>query len=70
MDILIRGVPQNELFSIPDLVASYLKTSKDKPLGIYHASIFGRGGEADWKPRFGVYKVKSGLVVKWIPDDL
>lgn len=70
MDILIRGVPQDELFSIPNLVTSYLKTGKDKPFGIYHASIFGRGVEADWKPKFYVYKVKSGLVVKWIPDDL
>ena len=70
MDIIIRGVPQDELFPIPDLVARYLETSKDKPFGIYHASIFGRGGEDNWKPKFCMYKVKSGIVVKWIPDDL
>jgi hypothetical protein len=68
MDILIRGVPQDELFSIPDLVNTYLKTSKDKPFGIYHASTFGRGEGDNWKPRFGVYKVKSGIVIKWIGE--
>lgn len=68
MDILIRGVPADELFSIEDLVNMYLKDHSDRPNGIYHAHVYGRGEVPDWKPSFAVYKIKTGVVVKWIGE--
>ena len=69
MDILIRGVPSSKLFEVPSIVDYYFKAYPCQPLGFYHAAFIGVGKMPDWKAEYAVYKVKSGIVVKWVADE-
>ena len=68
MDILVRGVPSRKLFEVPQVVDCYLKAYPYQPLGPYHAAIMGENKPLKQEARYAVYRVKSGLVVKWVGE--